>query len=62
MYTFICTYNVHRRSLPSTRTRVQPNTRQTLVFCRTLPNTTVKPLSNTPNTPNTAERAFSVDK
>ena len=50
----------HLRSLPNPRTRVQSNTRQTLVFCRTLPNIMVKPLPNTPNAPNAAERAFSV--
>ena len=52
-------------SLPNTCTRVQPTTKQTFVCCRTLPNTTVKSLPNTPGTPNAApntrspEHAFS---
>ena len=58
-----------QRSLPNTRKSVQSNTKQIFVCCRTLPNTTVKPLPNvtgTPNTPGTpnmrsarAEHAFS---
>ena len=50
-------HDAHLRSLPNTRTRVQPNTEQAFVCCRTLPNTTVKPLPNAPGTPNTRSAA-----
>ena len=50
-----------RIRLPNTRTGVQPNTKRTFVCCRTLPNTTVKPLPNTLGTPNTAPNTRSAE-
>ena len=47
--------------MPNTRTLVQPNIEQAFVCCRTLPNTTEKPLPNTPGTPNTAPNMRSAE-
>ena len=44
-----------------THERFQPNSKQTFVCCRTLPNTTVKPRPNTPGTPNTASNTRLAD-
>ena len=47
IYIYIYIYIYHPRSMPNTRTRVQPNTMTKVYSCRTLPNTRVRPLPNT---------------